>query len=414
MKILFITTDRYPYFGTSTGIIKKLIFEGEMLRHADNITVLTEKNPDDEKNIELINNVTVIRYVSAYSMGTKYILRDKSIKFLEKVDYIRKKIYIKYINKKSNNTFIKYEHIKEIYKGLVKIDAEQYDVIIPIFGDYDAAIAAVDFKIRRPMAHVILYQVDPFSSNWAVNKSQVTKYRKIEKKLYSISDAIITMPCIYKDVKNISDKDDLFKFNVLELPLVSKKEFSNKERNNSKPICLFSGLIYGNIRDPRYTIRLFRDLIEKDMVELWFVGVNYDQIPIEFKELNIKCFGRVPISEANLLIAQADVLINIGNLMNNQVPSKIFDYISTGKPIINICKNYDCPTLPYLKKYRLCLNLFEDDVVFFRQKIEMQEFIKNNYTKHISYNEIEEIYSKCTPLECTSKLMEIISKSIKK
>ena len=59
---------------------------------------------------------------------------------------------------------------------------------------------------------------------------------------------------------------------------------------------------------------------------------------------------------------RTDVLINIGNSVLNQMPSKIFEYISSGKPIINVFKSPDCPTLKYLTRYPLALNLFEGEI----------------------------------------------------
>lgn len=413
MNILFITTDRYPNYGTSTGIIKKLIFEGDMLRRADSITVLTEKSDINEKDMELNEGVNIVRYVSTFSMRMKCILKDKSISIVQKLCFIGKKFYIKYVNKEYKDSFIKRLHINEIYKVLLKINAEKYEVIIPIFGDYDAAMAAARYKKKYVNSHLILYQVDPFSTNWVLDKKLVNKYKKTEKKLYSLSDAIITMPCIYKDIEKISDKKDLYKFSIFELPLINKRKLDENKKRNDIPICLFSGLIYRNIRNPRYTIKLFSDLIKKNIVELWFVGVEHNELPVEFSGINIKCFGRIPITEANVLIDQADVLINIGNLMNNQVPSKIFDYISTGKPIINIYKNYDCPTLQYLNKYDLSLNLFEDDKIIDEQKNKLEIFVKNNYKKRIAFTRIEEEYKDCTPRVCADRLFSIIDTLLK-
>ena len=55
------------------------------------------------------------------------------------------------------------------------------------------------------------------------------------------------------------------------------------------------------------------------------------------------------------------MLVNIGNAVDNQMPSKIFEYISTGKPVVNIYKSPECPTLKYLERYPLALNLYEKD-----------------------------------------------------
>ena len=48
-----------------------------------------------------------------------------------------------------------------------------------------------------------------------------------------------------------------------------------------------------------------------------------------------------------------------GNKVDNQVPSKIFDYISLGKPIINVYTSEKDPALEYLKQYPLALNISE-------------------------------------------------------
>ena len=144
------------------------------------------------------------------------------------------------------------------------------------------------------------------------------------------------------------------------------------------PRCLFCGSIYGGIRNPDYTIRLFKPLIEHDKVELHFVGVCRDEISEEFKDLNIFCHGMVPLDKAMEFMNQADFLVNIGNSVINQVPSKIFDYISMGKPIINVCKSRKCSTLPYFERYPLAINLFEEKNIFDKQVECLGRFITDN------------------------------------
>ena len=60
-------------------------------------------------------------------------------------------------------------------------------------------------------------------------------------------------------------------------------------------------------------------------------------------------------------MADADVLINIGNSVPVHMPSKTLEYINTGKPMVNFYKFADCPTLYYTKRYPLCLNLYEKE-----------------------------------------------------
>ena len=49
--------------------------------------------------------------------------------------------------------------------------------------------------------------------------------------------------------------------------------------------------------------------------------------------------GRVSHTVAIQYMSEADFLLNIGNSISSMVPSKIFEYISTGKPIISIYSN---------------------------------------------------------------------------
>ena len=61
--------------------------------------------------------------------------------------------------------------------------------------------------------------------------------------------------------------------------------------------------------------------------------------------------GWVSKEEANAFVDQFDVLVNVNNTITNQLPSKLFEYISTGKPILNLCKSEDCLSKPYMAKY---------------------------------------------------------------
>ena len=58
---------------------------------------------------------------------------------------------------------------------------------------------------------------------------------------------------------------------------------------------------------------------------------------------------------------KADVLLNIGNVIPGMVPSKIFEYMSTCKPIITTFRNENDTSLEYLKKYDSCLAIDEQN-----------------------------------------------------
>ena len=77
----------------------------------------------------------------------------------------------------------------------------------------------------------------------------------------------------------------------------------------------------------------------------------------------LKLHGSVSAEQARAAMQKADVLINLGNAIDNQLPSKIFEYFSTGKPVIHIQKIPECPCLPYMERYGNALVLSEAEPV---------------------------------------------------
>lgn len=69
--------------------------------------------------------------------------------------------------------------------------------------------------------------------------------------------------------------------------------------------------------------------------------------------------GPVPAETARTMQAQADVLLNLGNAVDNQLPSKLFDYFAAGKPVLHLCVIENDPALPYLARYPLALVLHQ-------------------------------------------------------
>ena len=70
--------------------------------------------------------------------------------------------------------------------------------------------------------------------------------------------------------------------------------------------------------------------------------------------------------ERNLLhqyLANANFLVNIGNKNNFQLPSKIFEYISTNLPILNIVSSDEDLTIPILKEYNSSLTLYSENTL---------------------------------------------------
>ena len=118
-----------------------------------------------------------------------------------------------------------------------------------------------------------------------------------------------------------------------------------------------------------------------------------------------------PYEVALQAMADADILINIGNSVPVHMPSKTLEYINTGKPVVNFYKMQDCPTLYYTNRYPLCLNLSEQDPDLDAAADRFMSFCLENKGKTVDRAYIESEYADCTPEYIAGKILEALEKN---
>ena len=91
-------------------------------------------------------------------------------------------------------------------------------------------------------------------------------------------------------------------------------------------------------------------------------------------------------------IYNADVLLSIGNKESPMVPSKIYEYMSTGKPIIHFYFYDGDPCIEPLKRYGNALLIKDNDKL---SKDKIFEFLKN--FKQLECKDIEKMFLTSTP-----------------
>jgi hypothetical protein len=57
---------------------------------------------------------------------------------------------------------------------------------------------------------------------------------------------------------------------------------------------------------------------------------------------------------------EADVLVNIGNVTPFELPSKLVEYVSIGKPILNIVRSENDSSVEFLEAYPGSMNLMDN------------------------------------------------------
>ncbi|MCR5353374.1 MAG: hypothetical protein K6D98_03625 [Clostridiales bacterium] len=410
MKILFVFADDFPLYGACTNILNHLLETGILQSKAEKIGVLSAKFSFDEKDFETIDNTDVYRTF----VWEVFPLKAQAAKLSHFFNFLRGaavKTFSLLKSRLSPDSYIKPSFCGCIYKKLKKIKAGDFDIIVAMSGDFNIAEAVRKYCEKHPGPKFALYQVDPCSNNESMPVSTKKARLATEAKVFASSDIIFTTPLIYDYlIENYPSCAE--KTTALEFPNVVRPAFLPSAEKEIDFI--FTGSLYGGIRDPKYTLRLIESVLENEKSKFYLVGVSPKDIGFEYNTEKIICTGKKSMKETAKTVSKSRMLVNIGNKMKNQVPSKLFDYISTGKPIINVCKNPDCFSKEYLKKYPLAINVDEDDALFEKQVASLKEFIEKIGDKSIGFDEVRALYEECTPEYCARKLLDGFCEIIKK
>ena len=155
---------------------------------------------------------------------------------------------------------------------------------------------------------------------------------------------------------------------------------------------VYTGFFYEDIRNPRYLLDFFSHFPNEYVLHM--AGGGCEDIIKEYKRTlcdRLVIHGTVSAEDARALRDKADVLVNVNNTVSNQVPSKLFEYFETGKPIINICKTHECPSIAYTERYPACISIYEDEDPETAGK-KAVSFIADKLGDTVSHGEVERIF----------------------
>ena len=378
-KILIVARGYYPYDDSSGGnVLRKIV---NSLVDDNEIDIFSLFNPAPDKKTE------------TYSDGkTRVIYNNRQIKsrWEDKPGF-----FLGWLLRLEGYNLFHIIYANNELKRLCKV--EKYDLVVSVSWPFEAHVCAMHLKrtIKLPW---IAYCLDPYFSNKQLKDSSMRRRLVADKKVLSYADMLITLPqmgdeyskCVRSDTKKI-DLPLLTNFAKVEKkrPFAMDKGFIN---------CLYAGNLYGNIRRPDYVLDLFKKMSCSN-VRLYLVGIKdgFEEGYFENweKELDGKLIlvDRLNEVEINGLYEQADVLINIGNNIKNQLPGKVISLLSTGKPIINVCKMEDCPSIPYYSRCRNTISLIENETLIDSQVEKVRSFVENSKDMSaLSYDEICSLY----------------------
>lgn len=368
-KVLFVIEKFYP---KNTAILNCLepIF-AEMKSNNIEIDVMTYRQDMEDSVFEIINGINVIRVNDYYNLIKSSILKKTVLR-------LTRKLFLK---------------SKMIHVGKKLLKKNKYDCIIAC--SYPFLMEEITYKIcKNTKCTFISYQFDPFYNNMILDKDKQAERLKLELKVLKNADRIFLPHENYEENLLTELKVLKKKYYPLDFALIKEKKISPNKSSLSTINFVFTGTFYKDIRTPYFMLDFVKNIHFDYHIDLYYISdetinnelLNYQRL---FNG-KLSLYRNKSKEECDKALEKANIIINVGNLIANQTPSKVFEYISLGKPILNFYTNKNDTSKKVLKNYPLVLNVFKDydeeDILNFI------EFCKENKNKILDFKEATKNY----------------------
>ncbi len=276
-------------------------------------------------------------------------------------------------------------------KALELFEMEKYGTVISVSDPVSSHLVG---KKVKSVYHDIKWIVDigdPFCFREDTPPNNYRLYDNLnirsERKIFGLADSI-SVTCQPTATK-YSQMFPEFKDKIVVIPPLLSMNRRGKVatpffHQGSKIRLLYVGTLYRAIRSPKFLLTLFEQLLEimpHEEIELHFIGGN-DECVEHFQpyarllDKNIFLHGLLGRNRVTQAMEEADVLVNIGNHNRYQLPSKVVEYVSQGKPILNLTTIEDDSSRDFFAGYPAMLNLHDHGKAPSEQAVKgLKEFI---------------------------------------
>lgn len=296
-------------------------------------------------------------------------------------------------------------------KAIEALDRQyHFDAAVAVAAPYAGsfALAAADFGGKKSS-----WQMDPYAANHSYSAPGAFER---EKELLAALDAVFIAPAMTQYYAPGAPLESYAaKAHVLDFPsLVSPPPAPHVQREGGRLRCVFVGSLYPTLRTPHYALELFCALNDPKL-ELVFVGGGWENYPADLLEPYRKILsdrlivtGPLPAARAAEEVARADVLLSLGNGVDNQVPSKIFEYFAAGRPVLHLAKLENDPCRPYFDRWPLALTLLESEGTGPEVLARLSAFLAEKGRSRLPFEEAARLFESNTPQAAARCLEETL------
>ena len=285
--------------------------------------------------------------------------------------------------------------------------AENFDAAVAVAAPYAGSFALAEAAVACTK---IDWQMDPYAANASYSAPGAWDR---ERQLADAMDKLLVAPAMARYYAPGAPLADFAgRMQVLDFPsLVPPAPAAAAVKSEAgRRRCVFVGSLYPALRTPHYALELFRALNDPGW-ELVFVGGGWDNYPADLPEScravlgeRLVITGPLPREKAEGYLAGADVLLSLGNDLDNQVPSKLFEYFAAGKPVLHLAKRADDPCLSYFDRWPLALCLFESEGTGADVTARLGRFLADEGGRTLPFAEAECLFAENTPAHAADVL----------
>lgn len=305
--------------------------------------------------------------------------------------------------KKWNDDIIKYIKKRRVLK--------KNSILMTISFPFPVHEIGLKLKLEVKTINWIVYELDPYAYNEGLRFHRFAFIYRIfkENRILNNADQIMLTHELYSQYTNNKMSKYIEKSHDIGIPLLkinNKQQYFSNKRNIINFV--FTGSINNIIRNPDYMFELFSELPKSMNFEINLYGPEKRDINERSRiklGKKLKIHGRVEKKIVEEAILKADFLINIGNTMENQLPSKVLEYIGTGRPIINFYSIDKDTSNHYLQSYPLSLLIKKDNNR--NNLIILQNFISENFGASIESELVKELFLKYTKEEVIKRIEHV-------
>lgn len=399
MKYILLTNQYLPKPG-ATGVCVHAIAKTLAKQGEDVYTICYGQG--NEEN-EVIDGVKIVR-VNEPAFMTEYTGSSKFKALTLRLSSLGAKLinYKRYPQRSGTL-------IKRYYKAIENVTSDEEVTIIATFTPLEAVAALGRYKINHPRIKAIYYSTDTLSNEQGENGFLSAENRRQkgvawENKLFEIYDGILIMECHKDFYVNSFRKQLTQKMRIANFPLLMEPS-RDSIRTDSKTI-VYAGTLYKMMRNPSFACSCLLEYLKfEDSYKVVFLGggdcggILSDAVS---KSSRFSYLGLQPHKIAKEMIENASVLLSIGNSESQMAPSKIYEYMATGKPIIHFYTYENDPCLEPLRQYGNALIIKENDPNAIER---IKDFLLT--AKCLSFELVSRCFEKSTPEYTISLIRQI-------